>query len=350
MDGAPSAFPEALACGYDPPVRYLITGGSGYIGTRLVERLAERDDVERIAIADIRPPAAYRPKTAFERLDVRDLARGRELVAAERPDVVIHLAFVLNPIHDQEAEYDIDVGGTQNVLRACSEAGVEHVMVTTSATAYGAFPDNPVPIREDWPVRGVPSFPYACHKTEADRLCQLWALEHPERTMTIVRPCIVFGPSVDNYIVRLWTNQPFQAEFGLPPQPLQFVHEDDLVDALELLLDGRHGGAFNVAGDGTMLTTECADVIGLRRRRVPLGLYWRLGALMWRLCQSETPPGNLHFVIHPWVVATDKLKETTGWSPRHSSRATFEITMRARGKLPAEPSGAKPELAAPVGA
>jgi UDP-glucose 4-epimerase len=331
-------------------VRYLITGGSGYIGSRLVERLAGRDETERIVIADIRPPAGFRPKTAFEHLDVRDYERARQLIAAERPDVVIHLAFVLNPIHDHEAEYDIDVGGTQNVLRAASEGGVGHVMVTTSATAYGAFPDNPVPIAEDWPVRGVPSFPYACHKTEADRLCQLWAAEHPDRVMTIVRPCIVFGPNVDNYIVRLWTNQPFQADFGQPLPPLQFVHEDDLVEALDLLLQGRHGGAFNVAGDGTITGDECADLVGLRRRRMPLGLFWRLGAVMWWLRQSETPAGNLHFALHPWVVSTDKLKETTGWSPEHTSRETFEITMRARGALPAEPSGAKPELAAPVGA
>jgi len=330
-------------------VRYLITGGSGYIGSRLVERLTERDDTERVVITDIRPPASFRPKTSFERLDVRDYERARDLIAAERPDCVIHLAFVLNPIHDQEAEYDIDVGGTQNVLRACSEGGVQHVMVTTSATAYGAFPDNPIPITEDWPVRGVPSFPYACHKTEADRLCQLWALEHPERTMTIVRPCIVFGPNVDNYIVRLWTNQSFQFDFGVEPPPIQFVHEDDVVDALELLLDGRHDGAFNVAGDGTMPADQCGELIGLKRRRLPLPVAWRLGALLWRLRQSEAPPGNIHFAIHPWVVATDKLKQTTGWSPRHTSRETFEITMRARGKLPAASSGsAAPDRAPSV--
>lgn len=333
-----------------PGVRYLITGGSGYIGSRLIERLSERAETERIVIADVRPPAAFRPKTAFERLDVRDYGRARDLIASERPDVVIHLAFILNPIHDQEAEYDIDVGGTQNVLRAASEGGVEHVMVTSSTTAYGAFPDNPVPMSEDWPVRGVPSFPYACHKTEADRLCQLWALEHPDRVMTIVRPCIVFGPNVNNYIVRLWTEQPFQADLGLEPQPLQFVHEDDLVEALDLLLQGRHAGAFNVTGDGTMLTTECGDAIGMKRRRIPLALYRGLAAVMWKLRQSETPPGNIEFAIHPWVASNERLKETTGWRPRHTTRETFEITMRARGAMPAEPTGVEPELAAPVGA
>ena len=327
-------------------MRYLITGGSGYIGTRLVQRLAEREDTERIVIADIRPPAAFRPKSAYERLDVRDEARARELIAAERPDVVVHLAFVLDPMHDEEAMYDIDVGGTQNVLRAASDAGVGHVLVTSSATAYGAFADNPVPIGEDWPVRGVPSFAYACHKTEADRLCQLWALEHADRTMTIVRPCIVFGPSVNNYLVRLWTNQPFQADFGVPLPPLQFVHEDDLVDALERLLAGRHAGAFNVAGDGTVDPHEAAEAIGLRRRRIPLRVARRMSAAMWRLRRSEAPPGAIEFAIHPWVVATDRLKETTGWSPRHTSRETFEITMRARGALP--PQAPEERLSSPT--
>ena len=51
--------------------------------------------------------------------------------------------------------YDIDVNGTQAVLQAASEAGVKQVLVTSSATAYGAWPDNPEPIAEDWPVRGA---------------------------------------------------------------------------------------------------------------------------------------------------------------------------------------------------
>src|SRR4029078_10661189 len=120
----------------------------------------------------------------------------------------------------------------QNVLEAAAAAGVGQMVVTSSTTAYGAFPDNPVPLSEDDPVRGSPEFSYARDKAESDRLCQLWALEHPERAMTIVRPCIVFGPDVDNYIVRLWTRQPFRADFGMADQPLQFVHVDDVAEAL----------------------------------------------------------------------------------------------------------------------
>jgi UDP-glucose 4-epimerase len=316
-------------------MRYLITGGSGYIGSRLVERLVEDPGTERILICDVRPPRVFRPGVAYAELDVRDAARVRSVVASERPDVVIHLAFILNPMHDEAAMYAIDVGGTHNVLEACSAAGVGHVLVTSSSTAYGAFPDNPVPLTEEHPVRGVPDFEYARDKAESDRLCQLWALRHPDRVMTIVRPCIVFGPNVDNYIVRLWTSQPFQADLGLPDPGIQFVHEDDVVSALLVLLAERLGGAFNVAGDGVMPGADCASMIGLPRRRLPLRVAWRLASVMWRLRRSETPPGNLHFAIHPWIVSNEKLKRETSWRPRYSSRETFEITMRAHGKLPA---------------
>ena len=91
--------------------------------------------------------------------------------------------------------------------------------------------------------------------------------------MTIVRPCIVFGPNVDNYLVRLWTQAPFQPDFGGNlDQLIQFVHEDDLVDAIVGLLDGRHGGAFNVTGDGSMTMRETAEVTGTKVRKMPLRL------------------------------------------------------------------------------
>jgi UDP-glucose 4-epimerase len=330
-----SALTPGSCHAYHRRVRYLITGGSGFIGTRLVDHLEGLDSTDAIVVADVRPPAAARAKTTFAHLDVRDKRAVRELVERERPDCIVHLAFLLNPIRDEAAMYDVDVNGTQNVLEAAAGAGVAHMLVTSSTTAYGAFADNPVPLSEDDPVRGQPSFSYARDKAEADRLCQLWALEHPERVMTIVRPCIVFGPEVDNYIVRFWVKNPFRPDFGLGDPPLQFVHVDDLADALILLLGGRHAGAFNVAADGYISVNDASDMIGLKPRRVPYGLYRRLGALLWKTHASEAPAGLLEFSIHPWVASNEKLKAATGWSPRHTSREVFELTMRAKGKLPA---------------
>ena len=173
-------------------MRYLITGGSGYIGTRLVELLSRREDTEKIVIADVVPPrGAYQPKTEFERVDVRDRGTVHGALKRANPDVLVHLAFILNPSHDEGFMYGVDVNGTHNVLEAAAEVGIGQVLVTTSAVAYGAFPDNPDPITEDQPVRGVARFSYARDKTESDRIVQLWALQHPQVVTTIVRPCFV---------------------------------------------------------------------------------------------------------------------------------------------------------------
>ena len=75
-----------------------------------------------------------------------------------------------------------------------------------------------------------------------------------------------------------------------------------------------------------------------------------LGRVTWRLGQSETPPGQIAFAMHPWVCSNEKIKETLGWQPRYTSRETFEITMQARGALESgpEPSGITPEVGAPA--
>ena len=316
-------------------MRYVITGGSGYIGSRLVDHLSRREDTERIVICDLAPPrGGYKPKTQFEQLDVRDGEAVRAVLESSGADALVHLAFILNPSHDEELMYDVDVNGTHNVLEAASAAGTGQVLVTSSSTAYGAFPDNPMPITEEQPVRGVADFSYARDKTESDRLCQLWAERHPERVMTIVRPCIVFGPNVDNYLVRLWTKQPFAVDAGTLDGKIQFVHEDDVVEAITTLLEGRHAGAFNVAGDGLMTLRECAELLDTPIRRMPLWAYRALAKLLWRLRLSEAPPGQIDFALYPWIVSNEKIKATLGWTPKHTSRETFDITMRAQGKLP----------------
>src|SRR5438270_1794517 len=270
-------------------MKYVITGGSGYIGTRLTDFLIGREDTELVAIADLRPPRFPRANVQFHRTDVRDRGALHGLLERVQPDALVHLAFVLNPIRDEALMYDIDVNGTQHALEAASAAWTPHVLVTSSTTAYGAWPDNPEPIQEDWILRGQPDFAYARDKTEADRLCQLWAERHSDRTMTIVRPCIVLGPSVDNYIVRAWENNPFYPRFrGEPDRNVQFVHEDDLAEAISGLLVGRHAGAFNVTGDGVMTWQETSERIGKKVRTVPFRAVYGLNSLLWRLHAPRT--------------------------------------------------------------
>jgi UDP-glucose 4-epimerase len=249
--------------------------------------------------------------------------------------------------------YDIDVNGTANVLDAAAAAGVPHLLVASSTTAYGAWPDNPVPIPEEHPVRGLPAYEYARDKTEIDRLCQLWAAQHPDSTMTIVRPTIVFGPNVDNYIVRFWTNSPFIVLPDGRDADWQFVHEEDVVDAISRLLAEKRGGIYNLTADGTIKLSEAAGIAGLKIRKMPLKLYRRIAGASWklRLPNVEAPPGQIEFALHPWIASNEKLKTELGWTPRYTSRETFEITMRAKGVgTPAAESPPAPVPAPPPAA
>jgi UDP-glucose 4-epimerase len=309
----------------------VITGGSGYIGGRLIDLLTQHEGTEIVNI-DVRPPAVPRPRTRFVQMDIRDRSM-RSLLETEQPDALVHLAFVLNPIRDEQRMYDIDVNGTQNVLDAASAAGVTQLLVASSTTAYGAWPDNPVPLTEEHPVRGMPNYEYARDKTEIDRLCQLWAAQHPDRVMTIVRPTIVFGPNVDNYIVRFWQKNPFFALLDGQDPDWQYVHEDDVVDAVSRLLSERKAGIFNLTGDGTIKLSECARLAGLKTRKMPSRLFKRIASAAWRLHLPavEAPPGQIDFILYPWIASNEKIKAELDWTPRYTSHETFAITMRAKG-------------------
>ncbi len=181
----------------------------------------------------------------------------------------------------------------------------------------------------------MPGYEYARDKTEIDRLCQLWAAQHPERLMTIVRPTIVFGPNVDNYLVRSWSNSPFFPLLDGRDPDWQFVHEDDVVEAISRLLMEKRPGIFNLTADGTIKLSEAARLAGLKTRSLSTRLYRRITKTAWalHLPNVEAPPGSIDFMLYPWIASNEKIKAELDWTPRYTSRETFEITMRAKGIL-----------------
>jgi hypothetical protein len=89
-------------------------------------------------------------------------------------------------------------------------------------------------------------------------------------------------------------------------------------------------------------------VLGRTIRKLPLWLYRALGQLSWRVRLVEAPAGGIDFELYPWILSNEKLKQTLGWTPRYTSRETFEIAMRAHGRLPpAEPPAHTPDPAEP---
>ncbi len=309
-------------------MRLLVTGAAGYIGGRLIEALWRQDWVERIVGTDIHPPLKTYPKCTF---DIRDVRHSMDdILSAEGIDTIVHTAYVLPPIHDKKLMEDINKGGTRNVLSAAERFNIRQVLYTSSSTAYGFHPDNDVPLTEDSPLRGNDDMTYAKNKKEIEWLMADFIRANPGIRVSIVRPCFVVGPGFQNPMARHLLKK--LAMIPANTRPWQFVHEDDLIAVMALLLEKRISGIFNVAAEGTLTFEEMIRMLG----NVPLPLPWSviypLNQLAWLMrlrFLTEFPSPAMRMMVEPWIADSEKLKRETGYRFQYDSRAAFADYVRA---------------------
>jgi len=228
-------------------------------------------------------------------------------------------------MHNTALMEDINVAGTRNVLNAAAAAGVAQLLYTNSTTAYGFYPDNPMPLIEGSPLRGNDDFTYTKNKKEIELILAAFETAHPDMALTILRPCFVAGPGFDNPLSR-YLKKPI---VPLPPEtaPFQFVHEDDLVRVMVICLEKRLTGRYNVAAEGTIEFPEMVALLGNRVLRLPLRLMIAGNSLFWFLrlgFLTEFPSSGFNLILHPWLASSKRLIEKTGFEFQYTSRAAFE--------------------------
>ena len=295
-----------------------ITGVSGSLAQRLLVALEAHPAVQRVVGVDIAEPATGTPKLDFHELDVRDARLAKLLVGV---DVVVHLAFQQDPLRDVARMRSINVEGTRNVLEAAAATGVGKVVYPSSATAYGAHSDNDFPLTESSPLRANADFAYAAHKAETERMIDVFREKHPDVVVTVFRTAIVFGPEVENFVSRMMEAPRLTTVRGHEP-PLQLVHSDDVVEALLLAVRRDLNGVYNLSADGWLSADEVIALSGKKRVELPEAVAFSMAERMWRTGLTSAQPGELHFVMHPWVIDNAKLR-AEGWEPRHSNRAAL---------------------------
>jgi len=109
-------------------------------------------------------------------------------------------------------------------------------------------------------------------------------------------------------------------------QFFQYVHEDDLVEIIYLMLQRRVSGAFNVGADGSMGFPDMISLMGNRRLPLPFDIMYALNNLAWYLhltSISEFPSPALNMVRYPWMVSSEKLKRVLGYRYKYTTRETF---------------------------
>jgi len=311
-----------------------ITGMSGYLGGNLCRELDKLDWCEKFYGIDVRKPLYKYDKCEFRQMDIND--RGlADWVVELKPDILIHLAYILEESHDHDLMHRVNFDGSKNALKAAAAGKVRQVLIASSGTAYGAWPDNPARLKEDDPLRANPDFIYATDKVNIEKLAGEFKAAHPETIVSIIRPTVVYGPQVNNYISKLVDHYLVMGNRDFNP-PLQFVHEDDVVAAIIRILEKGAGGAFNIAPADTMTMLELLE---LSQRPYILFPDWFLSPgvhLLWtlRIPLLNLSTAFLDYIRYPWVMDNSRLVNELGFKYRYSTRETAEIMLRAKGWLP----------------
>jgi UDP-glucose 4-epimerase len=297
--------------------RVAITGASGYLGVELARRCV--DAGAGVLGLDIRrAPQRWPAGAAFALQDVTDSSLQQRLVDF-RPQVLVHLAWVFDPVHDLQREQRVDVEGTRNAFAAAVASGVRRIVYPSSTTSYGIDPRRTLPLTEEDPPTPNPSYPYGRFKAEVEQWLPSFRAAHPDVELVVTRACIVLGPHARNIVTHV-TEWPVMFRVAGANPPLQFLHEDDAADLLWWMIHDAPPGTFNAAGAGVVSFKEICRMAGKPSVSVPAPLLYALAALGWRLRLLRFPPGLLDYIRYPWVADTTRLTRELGFRPRRSTR------------------------------
>lgn len=300
---------------------HLVTGGAGYFGTLLTEKL--RAAGHRVRIFDI-AEAERAEDVEMVRADIRDA--GAVARACEGVDVVHHNVALVPLAKDKEAFFSVNRDGTRNLLAGAKEAGVRKVVHMSSSAVFGAPDRNPVD--ESTPPR--PQEDYGAAKLAAEALCH--DFEAQGLDVTIIRPRTIMGHGRLGIMqilfewVRTGKNVPV---FGRGDNVYQFVHADDLADACIAAAARRGAALYNIGAErfGTMRETLEALVeyagTGSRVVSVPMAPAVKMMGLTSRI--GVSPLGPYHALMYGRTMYFDiaKAKRELGYAPRYGNVEMF---------------------------
>jgi UDP-glucose 4-epimerase len=304
--------------------RIAITGSSGYIGQRLIAWLEAGPAVEYILALDVRPMTCASPKVTVVQHDVTQPMES--LFAEHNVEAAVHLAFLVDPVYNRARERRINVGGTQNFLASCHAAQIEALLIASSATAYGAWPDNPPLLTEEAPLRGKPGFPYVEDKLVQEELAARYAKEHPDCRVMLTRASVVTGPHMNNFLARFF-QKPFSFAIRDANPTIPLVHEEDTARATGSILLQAPSGAYNLNAPNPVPLGEITRRMGARVMALPPSVIYPLAGAAWKLhlrTLSEAPPAMLDYIRYPWVADGSKVTRATDFHYRYDGQAAME--------------------------
>ena len=261
-----------------PARRVLITGLSSYWGGRLAQALEAFAEIEAIVGVDTHDPTRELERTEFVKVSNQHSLIQR-IVQAARIDTVIDTRLVVDSTTAPRREaHENNVIGTMNVLAACAGADspVRKFIFKSSTIVYGCEQDDPAFFTEAMSRTHRPTTAIERDIVEAEASVVDFATKNRGVDVSVLRCANVLGPDVDTSWSRMFALPVVPMMLGFDPR-LQFVHEDDVVHALEHAAIHRVPGVYNVAADGVLALSEVIGLLG--KRPAPVLPPWGTGLL-----------------------------------------------------------------------
>jgi nucleoside-diphosphate-sugar epimerase len=306
-------------------MRVVITGATGNAGTSLIDALSGEDRVDSIVGIARRVPDISLPKTEWVSADV---ARDDLNVHFRGADVVVHLAWLIQPSRDLNVLRETNVEGTWRVLRAVAESEVPNLVYASSIGAYSPGPKDS-PVSESWPTEGIPTSFYSTHKAETERMLDSFEDEIPQVRVVRLRPGLIFkresasgqrrlfaGPLLPNYLVR---RKLIPAVPDTPRLMFQCVHSYDVGEAYRLAIISDVRGPFNIAAEPVIGPADLSELLGARRVRMSEKAIRAATAASWRMRIHPTPEGWVDLAFESPIMDTSRAFHELGWKPQRTS-------------------------------
>src|SRR2546428_2694061 len=241
---------------------------------------------------------------ALRRRKFEDVSR------TERPDALVHHGFVRHFRSDPRVRHEVNVLGTKRVLEYAIAYGVKRVVVLSSSYVYGALPDNPFYLNEDFPLNVSRTYPEVRDRAEVAPLATAFLWRHPEVTTTILRPVNTLGYYTNSAIRRYLSARYVPTILGFNPMT-QFIHEEDVAEAVALALQSGTHGVFNVVGPGAVPLQVAIRETGGTAVPIPGPGGPAVIDTLFRLGGYPSPPGAFRFLQHPLALACGGVHRST---------------------------------------
>ena len=322
-------------------LRIALTGARGTLGSLLAARLTEDEACRRLILLDLVPPKRRLPKASFFRVDLTDPRASlqvAEVLEREEPDVLLHLAFLQNPIRNASYPHELESVGTMHLLHALEAARRRPALVAASSTlVYGALPDNPNFLSEDAPLRGRREYALIGEKIDAERQIARYR-EATGAAVTVMRTAPLLGPGVRSLASRYFSLRTVPTVLGFNPL-VQLLSPEDAVEAYVLairrLAQDRTGGVFNVASRGVLPLLAAVRLAG--RRSIPLPGFAAAAMLdtLFQAGAAMAPGAHLDYLRYLCVADLSRAEAELGFVPRDSTRDCVVRFVRERPRAAA---------------